>query len=85
MDVDKVIKLLGRAIEQRRSELGLTTNRLSQRSRLSEQYLIDVEQGLKDLSVIDLYTLSQALETSPSDLLAYAEQLSTHSLTPEDH
>jgi transcriptional regulator with XRE-family HTH domain len=79
MDVDKVIKLLGRAIEQRRMKINLTTARLGQRSRLSEDYIIDVEQGVKDLSVIDLYTISQALETTPSELLAWAEALSLRS------
>ena len=65
---------LSRVVRQRREELGISQEELSNRSGLHRTYISDVERGSRNLSVRNLIRLAWALEMSPSGLLVRIEE-----------
>jgi transcriptional regulator with XRE-family HTH domain len=66
---------LGRALAVRRAELGLTRKAVAARAALSYPYVAELERGRKAPSAAALTAIAAALEVTPSELLARAEQL----------
>lgn len=66
---------LGKAINIRRVELGLSRNDLRDRSGLSYPYVAELEKGAKSPSSRALEAIAAALEIRPHELLARAEEL----------
>ena len=64
---------MGRAVHIRRAELGLKRRELAQRALLSYPYVSEIENGSKSPSGKALRQLADALELTPSDLLARAD------------
>jgi len=62
-------RLLGRNVRKCRIEAGLTQEQLSERSGFSQQYISDMERGLRNPTIVSLYELSQALGTTPVVLI----------------
>jgi transcriptional regulator with XRE-family HTH domain len=62
-------RLLGRNVRNRRVEAGLTQEQLSERSGFSQQYISDMERGLRNPTIVSLYELAQALGTTPVVLI----------------
>ncbi len=58
-----ILKSLGRAVRHRREQRGLTRAGLAQASGMSVRFLLDVEQGVANLSVLRLQALAQALDS----------------------
>jgi len=65
----------GAVVRQRRAELGLARKELAERARISYSYLSSIESGQKLPSESVLTTLAMALELSPADLLARANDM----------
>lgn len=65
---------LGLAIGDARRRLGLSQEELAFQSGLHRTSISHIERGLKSPTVDTLAKLAHALETTPSDLLASAEQ-----------
>lgn len=67
-------RLLGRNVRAKRNEAGLTQEQLSERSGFSQQYISDMERGLRNPTIVSLYELAQALETTPVALITPDEE-----------
>ncbi len=62
-------KLVGRNVRGVRSERGMTQEELAERSGFSQQYILDLERGRRNPTILSLHELAQALEVTPIDLL----------------
>jgi transcriptional regulator with XRE-family HTH domain len=89
---DSAAEFFGRALAAARSERGLKRMQLKEKSGLSYPYISEIENGGKYPSQRAIQNLADALEMSPSELLARAEQLEaaesggrsiTESVSPE--
>jgi transcriptional regulator with XRE-family HTH domain len=72
---DPLLVGLGRAIRDRRDELGVSQERLGLESGVHRNYIGGIERAERQPSVTTLARLAQALGVKPSDLLGRAERL----------
>jgi transcriptional regulator with XRE-family HTH domain len=72
---DGLVNSLSKVLERRRQELRMSQEDLSKKAGLSRTYLSDIERGLRNISVVTLHKLAEALSTQASVMLAHAEQL----------
>lgn len=68
-------KAFGLALRQARLKLGYTQEELADLARLHRTYIGGVERGERNLSLKNIFALSNALKCAPSDLLQSAEEL----------
>lgn len=61
--------LVGRNVRRLRLARGYSQERLSELSGLTQQYISDLERGLRNPTVVTLFELSQALAATPVDLI----------------
>jgi transcriptional regulator with XRE-family HTH domain len=66
-------KLVGVNVRRVRQERGMTQEELSVRSGFSQQYLSGLERGQRNPTIVSLYELAQALETSHIELVTPTE------------
>ena len=64
----------GDAIRRRREELGLTQEDLAHKARIHRTYLSDVERGMRNLSLINIERLAEALSIRLSELFLLVEK-----------
>lgn len=62
-------RLVGRNVRKHRLASGLTQEQFAERSGFSQQYVSDLERGLRNPTVVSVYELAQALGVSHLDLL----------------
>lgn len=62
-------RLVGQRVREARIALGWTQEELAVRSGFSQQYVSDLERGLRNPTVVSLYEMAQALETTPVALV----------------
>src|SRR4051812_11693194 len=62
--------LLGNAIKQQRSALGISQEELAARAGMHRTYVSEVERGERNPSITSVEKLAQALEVSITSLLA---------------
>lgn len=62
-------KLVGGNVRRARGRKGLTQEEFAEKSGFSQQYISDLERGLRNPTVVTLFELAQALEIKPIDLL----------------
>ncbi len=67
-------RLLGRNAKRARIDAQLTQEQLSERSGFSQQYISDLERGLRNPTIVSLYELAQALHTTPVALITPDEE-----------
>jgi transcriptional regulator with XRE-family HTH domain len=72
---DAAAEYFGRALASARSERGLKRMQLKDRSGLSYPYISEIENGGKYPSQRAIQSLAEALEMTPSELVARAEQI----------
>ena len=58
----------GFAVRGRREELGLTQEELADKAAIHRTYLSDIERGTRNVSLINIELLANALGVSLSDL-----------------
>ena len=63
-------KLVGDNVSRIRKEKGLTQEKLSELSGLSQQYISDLERGKRNPTIVTIYELAQALGVGHLELLA---------------
>lgn len=63
-------KLVGRNVRRIRLVQALTQEELAAKSGFSQQYISDLERGLRNPTVVTLYELGQALGVSHLELVA---------------
>ncbi len=66
---ERVLATLARAVRARRLSLGMTVRELSERSGISQRFLVQLEHGDANVSIARLADLADALETTAADLL----------------
>jgi transcriptional regulator with XRE-family HTH domain len=62
-------KLVGRNVRHYRLKKGLTQEQFSVASGFSQQYISDLERGLRNPTVVSVYELAQALGVNHLELL----------------
>lgn len=62
-------KLVGRNFRRMRLSRGLSQERVSELSGFTQQYISDLERGLRNPTVVTLFELAQALGVRPVDLI----------------
>jgi transcriptional regulator with XRE-family HTH domain len=62
-------KLVGRNFKRLRRQKGLTQEQFAERSGFSQQYVSDLERGLRNPTIVTLYELAQALGVSHLELV----------------
>lgn len=68
-------RALGRAVAERRAELGLTQEQLALRADLHQRWISNVENGHRNPSYSSLRRLAAGLDLSASELIALAERI----------
>lgn len=70
-------RLVGANFARLRRARGLTQEQVEALSGFSQQYLSGLEQGRRNPTVVTLYELAQALDTTPLELLrpSHCEEL----------
>jgi transcriptional regulator with XRE-family HTH domain len=74
---DSFLLHLGDAIRNRRIALFLSQEELGSRAHLHRTYVTDVENGLRNISMITLLRIARALKNRPSTQIIAAEK-ATH-------
>lgn len=70
---DSLAAVLGQVVADRRRAAGLSQEELANKAGLHRTYVSEIERRARNLSVKILARLAFALDTSPSDLMAEAE------------
>jgi transcriptional regulator with XRE-family HTH domain len=63
-------KLVGRNVKAVRLAKGMTQELLAEKSGFSQQYISDLERGRRNPTIVSLYELALALDSTPLELLA---------------
>jgi len=71
---DAFLLHLGDAIRHRRINLYLSQEELGSRAGLHRTYVTDVENGLRNISMVTLLRISKALKSRPSASILAAEK-----------
>jgi len=79
MDKKLILSRMGTRIKLARLKKGLTQNELSELISVDPSYISNIETGKKNISVVVLVNLVDALEILPNDLLCD----SIETITPE--
>ncbi len=69
--------MIGRNVRRFRVAKGLTQEELSNRCDFDQRYISQVETGQRNLTVLALYELAEALGTTPVALVTPDEEAST--------
>lgn len=67
-------RLLGRNARKARLAAQLTQEQLAERSGFAQQYISDLERGLRNPTIVSLYELALALNTTPVALITPDEE-----------
>ena len=68
---DSILKPFGLHIKQLRKDAELSQEELAARCGLDRTYISGIERGLRNVSLINLFKLAQALNIAPEKLLAF--------------
>lgn len=74
---DVLVSTLASVLERRRQKLQMSQEELARKAGLSRTYLSDIERGLRNISVVTLHKLAEAMATQASEMLAEAEEKAT--------
>lgn len=80
VDETRVLRLVGARIRARRRQLGLSQEALGSRAGLHRTYVGSLERGERNIALVNLFQVSEALSISASDLLENL-QLAPRSVT----
>lgn len=65
----KILQKFGSRLKELRSDKGITQEKLAELSGLSRQYIGDVERGTRNISLINIQKIANALNISLSEFL----------------
>ena len=63
----------GRAVRERRQAIGLSQEELAEAADLHRTYIGDIERGGRNVSLVNIARIADALGSTASELLALAE------------
>lgn len=69
----KAQKQLGKAIRQRRHEIGLSQEDFASSCGVHRTYMGAVERGERNISLMNIIRIANAFNIKPSELLAFAK------------
>jgi transcriptional regulator with XRE-family HTH domain len=67
------LKRFGSEVRRRRIELGLSQEDLACLCELHRTYIGSVERGERNISLVNILSISRALKTTPSNIFASVE------------
>jgi len=67
---DNLRSSFGRAVRERRLELGLTQEELAHESGLNRSYITDVERGARNVALVNVARLVHALDMTIPEFFA---------------
>ncbi len=73
MDEKNILKTFGQAIREERLKIGLSQEALSYECELDRTYIGGIERGERNVSLINIVKIAQALKIHPSKLLEAIE------------
>ena len=62
-------RIVGENVRRLRSQADLTQEELAERSGFSQQYISDLERGLRNPTIVSLWELAQVRGVSPDRLI----------------
>lgn len=68
MEKEKVLKQMGSAIRHLRKSYSLTIRELASRAKINEKYLLNVELGKRNISVLKLNDVAKSLNVSIEEI-----------------
>ncbi len=66
---NKILIAFGQAVRKRRLEIGLTQESFADKSQLHRTYIGGVERGKRNVALLNLIQIAQALELTPEEFL----------------
>lgn len=75
MTSNHLLVVLGKAIRERRENLGLSQERMAELAGIHRTYAGAVERGERNIAAINLERIARALKKQPSQIWARAEEL----------
>jgi len=66
---NKILIAFGQAVRKRRLEIGLTQEAFAEKSQLHRTYIGGVERGKRNVALLNLIQIAQALELTPEEFL----------------
>jgi transcriptional regulator with XRE-family HTH domain len=66
---ERALKAFGSAVRARRTALKLSQEKLAELADLHRTYIADIERGTRNVSLINILRLAEAMETVPGDLV----------------
>ncbi len=73
MKSEKLLKEFGSHLKSIRLEKGLSQEKLALIADLDRTYISGIERGLRNISLINIFKLSEALELPPSELFKFGD------------
>ena len=67
----KIIELFGKRVRDRRLELGLSQEELAEKAGLHRTYIGMIERAEKNVTLINISKLANALELSEAEILTF--------------
>lgn len=71
---DLFLRAFGQVVQERRKDLHLSQEELADRAELHRTYIGDIERGVRNVALRNVYRLAQALDTSPGDLMSETDR-----------
>lgn len=74
MMYQQLLKKIGRKIRTIRKQKGMTQFILSQGCGLNQNYISDIENGKRNLTLLRLFDIAKALDINVKDLFQYTKK-----------
>ncbi len=71
----KILKQFGEVIKIKREALDISQEKLAERAGLHRTYIGGVEQGRRNLSLLNIVKIAKALDVAPEDLFVNCESM----------
>jgi len=65
----RVLRAFGQSVRKRRQALGLSQEKLAELADLHRTYIADIERGTRNVGLINVVRLAEALDVSPGTLV----------------
>lgn len=72
VDRNELLELFGARVREHRQEVGLSQERLAELAGLHRTYVGSLERGERNVALVNIYALAQALGVPPAALLPEA-------------
>lgn len=74
----EILKILGKAVRERRRELGKNQQEIASACGMAATYISDIEHGHKNLDFLKIIQIAEALEESPDQFFSRFVELTVN-------